>query len=69
MIIFHPAISIVSPGLRIKCLNTVMSECFLEAGSKFMDGLYKTFQEPPVWQFYKTNGYKNLESSHSTCKK
>lgn len=62
------AISIVSPGLRIKCLNTTMSECFVEAGNKFMDGLYNTLKEPPIWKFYKTNAYRNLKSSHSTCK-
>ncbi|XP_025201928.1 probable cytochrome P450 49a1 isoform X3 [Melanaphis sacchari] len=63
------AISIVSPGLRIKCLNTTMSESILEAGNKFMNGLYNSLKEPPIWQFYKTNAYKSLESSHSTCMK
>ncbi|XP_025425319.1 probable cytochrome P450 49a1 [Sipha flava] len=62
------AISIVSPGLRIKSLNTTMSECYVEAGNKFMDGLYNSLKEPPIWKFYKTKAYRNLESSHSTCK-
>lgn len=67
--LFFLAISIVSPGLRIKSLNTNMSECYVEAGNKFMDGLYNSLKEPPIWKFYKTKAYRNLESSHSTCKK
>lgn len=65
----HPAISIVSPGLRIKSSNTTMSECFVEAGNQLMEGLYNSLKEPPVWKFFKTNAYRNLERSHSTCKK
>lgn len=63
------AISLVSPGIRIKSLNSNVSECFVEVSNKFMDGLYKSLQEPPVWKIYKTNAYRNLESSHTVCKK
>lgn len=34
-----------------------------------MDGLYNTLTEPPIWKYYKTKAYRNLESSHSMCKK
>lgn len=67
--IFFLAISIVSPGLRIKSLDKNTSECFVEATNKFMDGLYNSLKEPPIWKYYKTTAYRNLESSHTTCKK
>lgn len=67
--IFSIAISTVSPGLRIKSSNKIMTERFEEAASKFMDGLYGSLQEPPIWKFYRTNSYRNLESSHSIYKK
>ncbi|RZC32340.1 cytochrome P450 CYP12A2-like [Asbolus verrucosus] len=42
------------------------TEEIVKASIDFMDGLYTTLMEPPVWKMWKTNGYKKLESSHST---
>ncbi|VVC42138.1 Hypothetical protein CINCED_3A019369 [Cinara cedri] len=62
------AISVVSPGLRMKSSNKSVSDRYVEASNKFMDGLYNSLKEPFIWRFFKTNAYRNLESSHSTCK-
>ncbi|XP_050434640.1 probable cytochrome P450 49a1 [Adelges cooleyi] len=59
------AISVVSPGSRIKCSNTYASEHMAEAGIDFMEGLYRSLMEPPIWNFYKTKAYTKLERSHS----
>lgn len=62
------AISLISPGYHFHCLSNgnVESEPIINASIDFMDGLYATLIEPPVWKFWKTSGYKKLESSHST---
>lgn len=38
----------------------------VQASVDFMDGLYQTLIEPPFWKVFKTQGYRKLESAHST---
>ncbi|XP_050523737.1 probable cytochrome P450 49a1 isoform X2 [Daktulosphaira vitifoliae] len=59
------AISVVSPGFRVKCTNTLQSDIFVRAGIDFMDGLYLSLMDLPIWNIYKTYAYKKLEYSHS----
>ncbi|XP_068893179.1 cytochrome P450 CYP12A2-like [Tenebrio molitor] len=62
------AISVVSPGHRFHCLlgDDLETKKIIVASIDFMDGLYKTLIEPPIWKIWKTSAYKKLESSHNT---
>lgn len=61
------AISVVSPGYRFNCLAEDQKQTtnIIKAGIDFMDGLFLTLMEPPIWKIYKTSGYLKLESSHN----
>jgi hypothetical protein len=65
------AISVVSPGHRFHCLlsDDLETKKIIAASIDFMDGLYKTLIEPPIWKIWKTSAYKKLESSHNTIYK
>uniref|UniRef100_A0A1B6MLQ6 Cytochrome P450 n=1 Tax=Graphocephala atropunctata TaxID=36148 RepID=A0A1B6MLQ6_9HEMI len=61
-------ISILCPGKLVPCLDSqepYVTE-IAQASIDFMDGLYQTLIEPPLWKIYKTKGYKKLESAQST---
>lgn len=60
------AISVVCPGERFRCTSESnrQDEEIIAASNDFMEGMYETFMEPPLWKIYKTAGYKKLESSH-----
>lgn len=60
------AISVICPGERFHCLsnnNNVQTDEIITSSKNFMDGLYATLIGPPIWKFYKTEGYKKLEIS------
>lgn len=61
-------ISVTCPGSPVLCLDPQDSSVsdIMKASVDFMDGLYQTLIEPPVWKIYKTQGYRKLESAHST---
>ncbi|KAF4522679.1 hypothetical protein B566_EDAN010460 [Ephemera danica] len=61
------AISMVSPGERFRCLEeTERAEKIRQANDTFMEGLYETLMEPPVWKVFKTSGYRKLAYAHET---
>ncbi|XP_075229095.1 putative cytochrome P450 49a1 isoform X2 [Lycorma delicatula] len=60
------AISVMSPGVLFPCLEeSSETKEVIQASISFMDGLYQTLMEPPIWKFIKTKGYRKLESSHA----
>lgn len=58
----------MSPGHRFHCIFSEEEETkkLMQASMDFMDGLYKTLIEPPVWKIWKTVGYRKLELAHNT---
>lgn len=69
---FLTGISIVSPGKRLHCLlnknNTDVAK-IIKGSSDFLEGLYLSLSEPPIWKFMKTKGYKLLESGFNAVDK
>lgn len=68
MTLLISAISVVCPGMLVPCLDSQEPHVtqLVEASVDFMDGLYQTLIEPPLWKVFKTQGYRKLESAHST---
>lgn len=62
------AISVTCPGILVPCLDSQEPHVteLVQASVDFMDGLYQTLIEPPFWKVLKTQGYRKLESAHST---
>jgi hypothetical protein len=63
------ATSVTSPGVRFYTLDAPSSreqvtKDVINASTDFMDGLYRTMIGLPLWKFYRTRGYRKLESSH-----
>jgi len=54
---------VVSPG-NLDLEQKGLLEKMHKANADFMDGLYRTLMEPPVWKIFKTPGYKLLDESH-----
>ncbi|KAI4469416.1 cytochrome p450 family 4 [Holotrichia oblita] len=73
------AISVVSPGHHFQCLSNYNNNNnnnnkediidIITASIDFMDGLHRTFTGLPIWKYYKTVGYRKLETSHKTIHK
>ncbi|KAG8277547.1 hypothetical protein J6590_040554 [Homalodisca vitripennis] len=63
-----PGISILCPGKLVPCLDSQEPHVteIAQASIDFMDGLYQTLIEPPLWKIFKTKGYKKLESAQVT---
>uniref|UniRef100_A0A1B6H6M0 Cytochrome P450 n=1 Tax=Homalodisca liturata TaxID=320908 RepID=A0A1B6H6M0_9HEMI len=61
-------ISILCPGKLVPCLDSQEPHVteIAQASIDFMDGLYQTLIEPPLWKIFKTKGYKKLESAQVT---
>lgn len=61
------AISIVSPGHRIRCISQNIPETqkIINASVDFMDGLYGTLLGFPTWKVYPNKSYKKLASGHN----
>lgn len=62
-LILIQGMSIVCPGRRLT--NEEDLRKIIEGSCTFMDGLYRTYSEPPVWKFIKTKGYRKLERGHN----
>ncbi|XP_054289462.1 probable cytochrome P450 49a1 [Macrosteles quadrilineatus] len=62
------SISVICPGRLFPCLDSDQGHVseLVQANVDFMDGLYQTLIEPPIWRIYKTKGYRKLENAHMT---
>ncbi|XP_021914797.1 probable cytochrome P450 49a1 isoform X1 [Zootermopsis nevadensis] len=63
------AISVTSLGVQfcdVAAPNSRehVTKDIINASTDFMDGLYKTMIGFPLWKFYRTRGYRQIESSH-----
>ncbi|XP_039285811.1 probable cytochrome P450 49a1 isoform X1 [Nilaparvata lugens] len=64
------ATSVTCPGVLFECLDGTLdgsdvSNEITKASVDFMEGMYGTLVEPPVWKIWKTKSYKKLEQSHT----
>lgn len=62
------AISVTVPGKQFLSLAASSSDQVVQdimnANTDFMEGLYETMIGLPLWKFFRTRGYRKLESSH-----
>nr|QIQ19500.1 cytochrome P450 [Sogatella furcifera] len=64
------ATSITCPGVLFKCLDESLdksdiSNVITKASVDFMEGMYRTLVEPPLWKIWKTKSYRQLDESHT----
>lgn len=62
------AISVTVPGKEFLSLaassSDQVAQDIMNANTDFMEGLYETMIGLPLWKFFRTCGYRKLESSH-----